>query len=167
MAHNSYSLSVSHIYEHFLGTFSQHLFFPPKKVLRKSAVQTSWDRPQSQDSCFEHFMGLFCIFARSCGHPNILYFRPEDLMCSKSAHHIPTFLSVIALFEHFLLAGKKVLRKKFPKSAHKSDWQKACQSNWVFEISQGLSLQNSVEMLRSERWSLLARITDATWKMDL
>ena len=49
------------------------------------------------------------------------------IMCPKSAHHIHTFLSVRALFGNFFLAGKKVLRKKFPKSSHKSDWQKACQ----------------------------------------
>ena len=47
----------------FWALFSQHFFFPPKKCWEKSAVQTSWDCPQSQDSCFEHFMGLFCIFA--------------------------------------------------------------------------------------------------------
>ena len=29
------------------------------------------------------------------------------IMCPKSAHHIPTFLSVRALFEHFFLAEKK------------------------------------------------------------
>ena len=49
------------LFEHFfLSTFLP----AKKKCWEKSAVKTSWNRPESQDSCFEHFMGLFCIFAR-------------------------------------------------------------------------------------------------------